>query len=287
MNKKNKFSTSTIINTQELVPWLASNGPLSYSPNNPPERDYYFQYSWVIPDIFNKKVNPREHRWFGENSKDDCMVKKLFDFWNNARKAKITQLYFSFGNISQLNVLSPVAIYEHKDTAIIIQHGSYQFVKPDEQPFLKEGFFLLYRGIGNESTFKHYKIKDENLYCELMNIHSKSLVDSVVSFNTIHSNIKRCESAALNHDTYILHHYAEDIGGDKVAEISSILNSGYSLYPGCGERKFGPSHVVFKTPVTNVRITTFFCGESEVKVIDPNKLEIIKEVGCRVETILI
>lgn len=37
MNKKNKFSTSAIINTQELVPWLASSGPLSYSPNNPPD----------------------------------------------------------------------------------------------------------------------------------------------------------------------------------------------------------------------------------------------------------
>jgi hypothetical protein len=146
---------------------------------------------------------------------------------------------------------------------------------------------LLYRGIGNEATFRHYKIKDENLFCELMNIHSKSLVDSVVSFNTIHSNIKRCESSALNHDTYLLHQYAEDIGGDKIEEVSSILNSGYSLYSGCGERKFGPSHVVFKTPVTNVRITTFFCGESEVKVIDPNKLEFINEVGCRVETILI
>jgi hypothetical protein len=285
---KNKLSTSTIINnTQELVPWLASSGPLSYSPKNPPDRDYYFQYSWIIPDIFNKKVNKREHRWFGENSKDDYLVKILFNFWHNARSAKITQLYFSLGNISQLNVLSPVAIYEHKDIAIIIQHGSYQFVKPVEQPFLKEGFVLLYRGIGNESTFKHYKIKDENLYLEVMNIHSKSLIDSVVSFNAIHSNVKRCESAALNHDTYILHHYAEDIGGDKIEEISSILNSGYSLYSGCGERKFGPSHVVFKTPVTNVRITTFFCGESEVKVIDPNKLEIIKEVGCRVETILI
>jgi hypothetical protein len=41
MNKKNRLSTSTIINTQELVPWLASGGPLSYNPNNPPARDYY------------------------------------------------------------------------------------------------------------------------------------------------------------------------------------------------------------------------------------------------------
>ena len=31
-----------------------------------------------------------------------------------------------------------------------------------------------------------------------------------------------------------------------------------------------------------LRITTFVCSEAEVKVIDPNKLEVIEAVGCRI-----
>ncbi len=46
-----RFSTSTLAG-EEFVPWLASTGELAYSPHSPPERDYYFQYSWVIPGIF-------------------------------------------------------------------------------------------------------------------------------------------------------------------------------------------------------------------------------------------
>jgi len=46
-----RFSTSTVAG-EEFVPWLASAGELAYSPHSPPERDYYFQYSWVIPEYF-------------------------------------------------------------------------------------------------------------------------------------------------------------------------------------------------------------------------------------------
>ena len=46
-----RFSISTLLG-EEIVPWLASAGELAYSPNSPPDRDYYFQYSWVIPGIF-------------------------------------------------------------------------------------------------------------------------------------------------------------------------------------------------------------------------------------------
>ena len=42
-----------------------------------------------------------------------------------------------------------------------------------------------------------------------------------------------------------------------------------------------------RTPLSNIRITTFVCGETEVKVIDPNKLEIIEAVGCRVQEVSI
>jgi len=46
-----RFSTSTL-HGEEIVPWLASAGELAYSPHSPPDRDYHFQYSWVIPESF-------------------------------------------------------------------------------------------------------------------------------------------------------------------------------------------------------------------------------------------
>jgi hypothetical protein len=47
-------------------------------------------------------------------------------------------------------------------------------------------------------------------------------------------------------------------------------------------RKFGPNYIKFRTPLSNIRITTFVCNETEVKIIDPNKLQVIEVVGCTI-----
>jgi hypothetical protein len=46
--------------------------------------------------------------------------------------------------------------------------------------------------------------------------------------------------------------------------------------------QFGPCYVVCKTPVENVRITTFFAGEHEVRIIDPRRVEVVEAHGCGV-----
>jgi hypothetical protein len=50
-----------------------------------------------------------------------------------------------------------------------------------------------------------------------------------------------------------------------------------------GTRKFGPHYVVLKTPLSNLRITTFFAGESEVKIIDQSRVSVVETVGCQIE----
>jgi hypothetical protein len=57
---------------------------------------------------------------------------------------------------------------------------------------------------------------------------------------------------------------------------------GYALEEWCASRKFRPNYVKFRTPQTSIRRTTFACGETEVKVIDPNKLEVVEAFGCKV-----
>jgi len=46
------------------------------------------------------------------------------------------------------------------------------------------------------------------------------------------------------------------------------------------ENKFGPNRVVCRTALTNIRISTFFAGEHEVRIIDPDRVEIVAAVGC-------
>jgi hypothetical protein len=79
MAARSRFSTSTVIDSEYIVLWLCADGPLAYSPTKPPARDYFFQYTWILPGIFNPQVNLREHRYFGSPLKDSARF--LFDFW--------------------------------------------------------------------------------------------------------------------------------------------------------------------------------------------------------------
>ena len=55
-----------------------------------------------------------------------------------------------------------------------------------------------------------------------------------------------------------------EAGPEPDPAITSLLYSGYALEDWCSARKFGPNYVKFRTPMTNIRITTFVCNESEV-----------------------
>ena len=46
--------------------------------------------------------------------------------------------------------------------------------------------------------------------------------------------------------------------------------------------KFGPHYVVCKTSLNNIRLTTFFAGEHEVRFINPERVEIVENHGCQV-----
>lgn len=68
-------------------------------------------------------------------------------------------------------------------------------------------------------------------------------------------------------------------------ELWRAAQQSYSLDRAMGAQKFGPHYVVLKTPLNNLRITTFFAGESEVKIVDPSRVSVMATVGCQVEFI--
>jgi len=113
MATRSRFSTSTVVESAHLVPWLSAEGPLAYSPIHPPESDYFFQYTWILPGIFNPEINLREHRYFGSPLKESARF--LFEFWANASRglSPSFQQYCELGLISDYEVRTPMAAYHH------------------------------------------------------------------------------------------------------------------------------------------------------------------------------
>jgi hypothetical protein len=298
-----RYSTCTVLGSQYIVPWLAARGPLAYSPAEPPMRDYFFQYSWVVPGIFNPKVNLRRHYYFGHDVKKHAAW--LFDFWHNVRKGNgaAAQQYCAPGLASDTGVTAPIAAYHHVkrpyDVAgsLLIQHGSYQWVPPQDQPGIEQGEVLLFRGIGQATVFRCLQFRPEALspanreiWRRYLGAQAEMLSDSVVSFNTIHDRVNRCETGALRHATRLADEMATRAGLDIrspgfAMDLWHAAQQGYSLDPVMGIRKFGPHHVVLKTPLNNIRITTFFAHESEVKIIDPSRVSLVEAVGCEVANV--
>jgi hypothetical protein len=76
-----------------------------------------------------------------------------------------------------------------------------------------------------------------------------------------------------------------DIDSDTFAQVLwEAATSAFSLERWVAEKKFGPNYVVAETPISNIRLTTFFAGEAEVRLVDPSRIHLVESVGCTVAT---
>jgi hypothetical protein len=181
--------------------------------------------------------------------------------------------------------------------SMLIQHGSYQWISRGDQPRIEQGEALLYRGIGQSTVFRYLQFEPSDLtaanreiWRKYLGVQADMLSDSALSFNTIHDRVKRSETARLRHGTWLGDTMATQAGLDIESpgfakDLWHAAQQAYSLDPVMGVQKFGPHHVVLKTSLSNIRLTTFFAGESEVKIIDPSRLSLVEAVGCQVEFI--
>ncbi|HYL13652.1 MAG TPA: hypothetical protein VEV41_11490 [Terriglobales bacterium] len=303
MVTRSRFSTATVVDSKYLVPWLAAEGHLAYSPAEPPARDYFFQYTWILTGVFDSKINLREHRYFGSPLKESARF--LFDFWASVRSGHgaALQRYCQPGVISEDEVRTPMAAYRHDRQlyntpgSVLIQHGSYQWISRDAQPNIEEGDVLLYRGIGQATLFRCLRFRPRDLspanraiWRQYVGVQADMLSDSVLSFNTIHDRVRRCETGGLRDGTWLGDELAAKAGLDIrspgfASNLWHAAQQSYSLDPVVRVRKFGPHHVVVKTCLNNIRITTFFAGESEIKIVDPSRISEVQGFGCEVEFI--
>jgi hypothetical protein len=287
-------STSTIADDGALVPWLAAEGALAYRPEQPPERDYYFQYGWVLPEIFAEGAQTRRHRYFGASSRDEAS--ELFSFWASARRGELDPITRVLGSVGDEVVSAPIAIYRTEvhgrgSAYVMMQHGSYQLVREADQPFIRSGELLLYRGLQRSAEFRWLKHSyfdpiQRLIWRAYVEIQGEILSDAARSFNSIHDRTSRCETEHLRDRSWMTDDLARarglDISGPGfAAALWSTTHQSFALERWVAQNKFGPHHVVCKTPLENVRITTFFAGEHEVRIIDPRRIEVVETHGCR------
>lgn len=177
----------------------------------------------------------------------------------------------------------------------MIQHGSYQLVREADQPFVRLGELLLYRGLQRSTEFRWLEHSDfdpteRRSWRAYVEIQGEILSDAARSFNSIHDRTSRAETAHLRDRSWMTDDLARarglDISGTGfAAALWSATHQSFALERWVAQNKFGPHHVVCKTPLENVRLTTFFAGEHEVRIIDPRRVEVVETHGCRVASV--
>ncbi len=118
--------------------------------------------------------------------------------------------------------------------------------------------------------------------------------DSSLTQSRIMSSPRRYDRAARSETTHIRDRSwlsddiakteGLDLAGDGLAAtLWSAVHQSFALTRWVAERKFGPHFVAGRTPIGNIRLTTFFAGEHEVRIIDPDLVEFFETHGCQVE----
>jgi hypothetical protein len=294
--KRALLSTATITRRGQIVPWLAAEGPLAYSPEAPPDRDYYFQYNRVLPGIFADNVNLRRHLYFGAGFKDH--VRDVLAFWALARQGNVNRVGFCMGSIGADTVTAPLAVYRmvspwRDEVYVFIQHGSYQIVSVAHQPRLESGDVLLYRGLQDAPVFRRRGVGTldavkRTIWQRYVATQAHVLSDSMRSFNSVHDRAKRAETCHLRDGSWLTNdiarqHWLEIADGGFTEAQWTDVHQSFALERWVAQNKFGPNYVVCRMPLGNIRITTCFAGEREVRVVDPNQVEVVDANGCRVE----
>lgn len=293
--KRNSTVTKTADGT--IVPWLAVSGELAYTPSNPPSRRYHHQYGWHMPSAFRDR---RLHQYFGFSSSlaedADPDAKVLLGFWESAAKGRHREMWVEHGRRLEDGFVAPIASYDHEGPwpnesgYLLIQQGSYQLVPREEQPRLRDGHLLVYRGIGEAQRFELLSLDRSLPTCPLLRRYWRALEhsfsDSEVAFQVAHTFVKRSETAFLA-DELSWYNVVESFGlstkDDQHLRLINFHSQSFALVRWVAERKFGPNYVVFSTPATNVRLISLFAGEHEVNVIDSRRLTLVEARGCQVE----
>jgi len=244
-----------------------------------------------MPGVYADK----RHYYFGQPSslssrEVDWSIQPFVDFWSKARTGAVAPVYVTDGKRQIDGFTAPIACYryrtgrDNRDTYMLIQHGSYLAVDVEEQPLIKDGLLVLFRGVGKKPRFcwrtwdSPPSPHQSAILQRYFDVHQQAFSDSEISFQVAHAWVCRCETGFLKCKLSWIDLAREKAFDPEKGPLERWLTSAYrqsmTLSKSTAAWKFGPNYVRCTTPMNNVRITSFFAGESEVNLVDPRRVEI-------------
>ena len=294
---RKQYTTQTTRPDGEIVPWMSAYGPLAYCPENPPETDELFDYINVMPDAFKWK-NPYNNYIFGEDRVSPLYSSEpIIEFWEAARKSAVKRVYVSNGKHQDQRFMAPIAVYRtdhypYQDCRILIQNGSYLTCRCQDQRFIDEGKIIIYRGVRDAPEFNWLDIDIDNLserdratWLAYIAVQAGCFFDSEYAFVCAHDLIGLNSTYHISFPDVLVHArnafgFESDEGFGE--ELLWASRQHFTLNPRLASSKFGPNWIKAITPVTNIRLTSFFTQEYEVRIIDPTLVQIVETSGCKV-----
>ncbi len=279
-----------------LVPWLAAAGPLAFTPDTPPEDPTVFLYNQIMADLFK---NPSREAPWGNLTEQLDGGTDAPEFWRVARTGELRKVYSSLGSIHADHFSAPIAVYEFiyfgTPFYALVQSGSYQFVTVESQPYISQGEIIIHRGIGSNPVFIRSRFpenpspEEARILRGLYEEQYHSFINSGLAFVEAHGDVHTNSVSHLRRTFGLRGRLRQGLTervpteAQAIAILSAAVTHPYSLHEYISAKKFGPSYVTIRTPLNNLRLTSYFTLEQEVHILNPNRVEILKAHGCKVQ----
>ncbi len=285
------WDTNTVLPDGRLVPWLAAQGDLSFDPRKVSLDDPRLDYQIIMPGVvgMGDETGPKVMGARSSHSQDS-----LFGPY------KI--VFFAHGSLSDRQFQAPCVVYQTGKRFYLYQQGRFIKLPNPNKKELRQGYLTIYRGIRNKRNYSNRLLKhlETKLSQKLLSFYFEYLYE-VLSNSTLSFGLAMHYTS--NHAT----DHIEGLWSSFPREVMRRLDSGFwddprwdlaqakdvqfvlnhlripfTVYPSIASDKFGPNHIVLRTPLTNVIPTSDFVGEGEVNVIDPRLLEVVETHGVEV-----
>lgn len=258
---------------------------------------FYNEVKHLLPQIKSKVVNgkisplfpnPYQHIAPGTNSSSIVNLELLFP---NVFREKTTfmgsingldydiewdlasnkPIMFFEGHIDENNKFnSPIAVYEikkgkflnNKLKYVLFQQGNYQILSSEQNKYIENGKIKIFKGVRDETYIFPTKKREENFL--------KFIIGSFLS-----------PEYTLGHNSITFRNETRHVSNASFKQFLEKINIDYYLYKEqsyttakrVALNKFGPNYASMITPLNNLRLFSRFSGESEVNIIDFEKIE--------------
>jgi len=211
-------------------------------------------------------------RAFKNNRRRHFMGNDFSSIGQESDWSQITEMIQSRkGRFENGDFFAPIAVFDtNRPRYMLYQLINYQFVGQEQVKYLKQGKIKVFRGIGSNEEFRHPTIDDE-----LREDYMKYIALGFLSYTltlAFNSMAYRGESNHINRN--ILDDIYRRVPFK--LHLPKQLKQSFSTDEEESSGKFGPNYVSMVTPIDNLRIFSQWCGENEVYLIDPARVEDVK-----------